>query len=359
MFEFKPDFETVMNRYEAWWNCAIVDRPLFSLNYLKDFSAHAPWPLPKEHATAKERWLDIEYLVESADAAFKNVVYFGDALPIVWPNLGPEVFAAFYGCPLEFGDTTSWSVPILGDWRAHSLAQLQLDRSNFYFKKLLEITDALLELGKDRFIVGYTDMHGGGDAIAAFRDPAKLCLDLIDHPQAVKKLNNRITTDFLEIYDSFHEKLAAAGMPSTTWLGATCRGKYHVPSADFSALISANMFTDFFLEGIVRECRHMDRNIYHLDGPNALRFLDLLLDIPEIHAIQWVAGAGRDYWGDWIDVYKRIQKAGKGFCVDLSPEDLDSFTEVFRPEGVWLNILNVADKDVAATVMKKVTAWRN
>jgi len=33
MFELKPDFEDVLNRYEAWWDCAVVDRPLVSMTF--------------------------------------------------------------------------------------------------------------------------------------------------------------------------------------------------------------------------------------------------------------------------------------------------------------------------------------
>jgi hypothetical protein len=50
----------------------------------------------------------------------------------------------------------------------------------------------------------------------------------------------------------------------------------------------------------------MDRCLYHLDGPQALRYLDRLLEIPAVHAIQWVPGAGRDYWVDWISLVTGI-----------------------------------------------------
>jgi hypothetical protein len=358
MFELKPDFEKVLERYEAWWHCEIVDRPLFCLNYLKDYDDHVPWPAPKNYTAIKDRWLDAEHIAENMDATLRNVVFFGDALPITWPNLGPEIFSAFYGCPLSFGESTSWTEPILADWHPESVTELKLSRSNYYFQQLEKLTDALLEKGREKFIVGYTDMHGGGDAVAAFRDPSTLCMDLIDYPQEVKALLHRITTEFLELYDYFHQKLSAAGMPSTTWLGATCHGKYHVPSEDFSALVSDNMFNEFFLDEIVRECQHMDKNIYHLDGPGALRYLDLLLEIPEIHAIQWVAGASRDYWMDWIEVYQRIQKAGKGFWIEIDIGDLNTFMDTFPPKGVWLNISNVGDKDSANAVMKAVEKWR-
>ena len=100
-------------------------------------------------------------------------------------------------------------------------------------------------------------------------------------------------------------------------------------------MISTKSFANLFLPGIIRECRHMDRCMYHLDGPQALRHLDLLLDIPEIHAIQWVPGAGRDYWGDWIDIYRKIQMRGKALQIlSIPAADLGWLFEVLRPEGV-------------------------
>jgi hypothetical protein len=357
MFELKPDFERVLDRYEAWWQCEIVDRPLVSMSFPKPESDRVPVP-EKDHATLRERWMDTTYVVERTVAQLRNSVHYADALPVGYPNLGPEVFSAFYGCPLEFGETTSWSEPILSDWSPESVDRLRLDQNNVYFRKILELTDALLEVGRDTFIVGYTDIHPGGDAIAAFRDPQKLCIDMIEHPEAVKALCERVTDDFIEVYDITYDKLSAAGMPSTTWLKATCRGKYHVPSNDFSCMISDRMFEEIFLPGIVRECRHMDRNIYHLDGPQALRYLDTLLALPEIHAIQWVPGAGRDDWADWVDVYRRIQAAGKAFCLYPPVEDLDDVFNALRPEGAWLIVGGVEDEAMAEAALAKVARWR-
>ncbi|MGC9347316.1 MAG: trimethylamine corrinoid protein 2 [Anaerolineae bacterium] len=358
MFELKPDFEGVMDRYEAWWQCEIVDRPLVSMSFGKPLDERVPVP-EKKHVTWRERWMDTTYVVERTVAQLRNRIYYADALPVTWPNLGPEVFSAFYGCPLEFGETTSWSEPILEDWTPQSVDTLQLDRNNVYFRKILELTDALLEVGRDTFIVGYTDIHPGGDAIAAFRDPQKLCIDMIEHPDAVKALCERVTDDFIEVYDLYYEKLSDAGMPSTTWLNATCRGRYHVPSNDFSCMVSEQMFEEIFLPGIVRECQHMDRNIYHLDGPQALRYLDTLLAIPEIHAIQWVPGAGQDHWADWVQVYRRIQAAGKACCLYPPVQDLDDVIEALRPEGAWLIVSGVENQAMAQAALKKVERWRH
>ena len=357
MFELKPDFEEVLNRYEAWWDCDIVDRPLVSMAFALPPDERSPVP-QKEHATIRDRWMDTAHMVARAEAHLRNTVHFADKLPIAWPNLGPEVFSAFYGCEIEYGEDTAWSKPVLADWSDASLEKLQLDRNSFYFQKLIEMTDALLDAGKDTFIVGYTDLHGGGDAIAAFRDPQELLMDTIEHPDAIKRLCDRITPEFLDVYDAFHSKLSAAGMPSTTWLQATCKGKYHVPSNDFSCMISDDAFEELFIPGIIRECKHMDRCIYHLDGPQALRYLDRLLEIPEIHAIQWVPGAGQDYWADHIEVYQRIQQKKKAFCLAVPAKDLNLLFEVLDPEGVWISsVSGISNQQEAEAALHKIAKW--
>ncbi len=356
MFEYKPDFEQVMDRYEAWWDCEILDRPLVSIAFAKPPEERRPAP-ETQHATVRERWMDTEYLVARTVARMANSVQYADALPVAYPNLGPEVFSAYYGCPMVYGERTAWSEPILADWSDDAVAALRLDEENFYFRKTLEMTDALLEAGRGKFIVGYTDLHGGADAIAAFRDPQQLCIDMLEHPRQVEALCDRITGEFLHAYDVFHERLAAAGMPSTTWLPATCRGKFHVPSNDFSCMISDEMFEATFLPGLIRECEHMDRCMYHLDGPGALRYLDRLLAVPSIHAIQWVPGAGSGRWRDSLEVYRRIQQAGKAFCIGLPAGDLDELFGLLRPEGAWLQLGGIADRSSADAALKAITRW--
>ncbi|MEW6754106.1 MAG: trimethylamine corrinoid protein 2 [Candidatus Latescibacterota bacterium] len=356
MFECKPDFEQVLERYEAWWDAQVLDRALVSITYPAPPARQVPWPAAR-HASLCDRWLDTDFAVRSTEARMANTVWAADALPIAFPNLGPEVFSACYGCPLEFGETTSWSVPVLRDWSPQAVDGLRLDRTSFYFRKLVEISDALVEVGRGRFIVGYTDVHPGGDAVAAFRDPQQLCIDVLERPHEVRALVERVTDDFLGFFDFFYARLSAQGMPCTSWLPATCRGRYHIPSNDFSCMISTPLFEEIFLPGIARECRHVDRSIYHLDGPQALRFLDLLLDVPEIQAIQWVPGAGHDHWVDWIPVYRRIQERGKAFCLSVPLEELDQVFAALRPEGAWIQLGGVPDEESARAALGAVARW--
>ena len=64
-------------------------------------------------------------------------------------------------------------------------------------------------------------------------------------------------------------------------------------------MISTAMFSDMFLASFVRELRHYEVSLYHLEGPSALRHLDTLLEIPELTAIQWLYGVGNGRCSDW------------------------------------------------------------
>ena len=48
---------------------------------------------------------------------------------------------------------------------------------------------------------------------------------------------------------------------------------------DFSCLISPKMFDEFCLTDTVECANHVDRTIYHLDGPGALKHLPRILAI--------------------------------------------------------------------------------
>jgi len=351
--EHVAHWEERLARQDAFWRCEIIDRPVVVMTAAKPRPEH-PWPQPKSYASPRERWMDTEWVVATALASARNTDYFGDALPTAWPNLGPELFSAFFGMEMEYTAETSWGVPNLSDWAQAD--DLVLDKDSFYWNKLLEMTDALLEAGRGTYYVGITDMHPGGDAIAAFRDPMQLNLDLLDALDDVKRLLDRVNRAYFEVFDFYYDKLAAAGQAITSWPGIASTKKWYVPSNDFSCMVSPEMFDDVFLPGITEECRHMEASIYHLDGPGALRHLDSLLGIPELNAIQWVYGAGNGRASDWFHVYQQCQEAGKGIQLTVGLDELDAVIANLRPEGVWLAV-EVNGPAQADEVIEKVGRW--
>jgi len=353
--EHVPDWEKRLARQDAFWQREIIDRPVVNIWLAKPNPAH-PWPAEKSWPAMKDRWMDTEYLVESRVAGIMNSDYLGDALPNAYPNLGPEVFSAFFGCEMEFSEGTSWTIPNLLDWAEAD--KVRFSRDNYYWKKLVEMTDALLEAGKGKFYVGNTDYHPGADAIAAFRDPLEFNMDMIERPEEIKKLLRYVTDVYFECIDYFFERFAAAQGAFSTWPGIVTTKRYYVPSNDFSIMISKEMFDELFLPGITEECDHMEANIYHLDGPGALRHLDSLLGIKSLNAIQWVYGAGNGRASDWLPVYKKCQAAGKGLQISLELDEIDLFMRELKPNGLWLTIYGVQDREQGEGILKRMMGWR-
>lgn len=352
--EHVPDWEKRLQRQDAFWSCEIVDRPVVIMSLSKE-NPDYPWPKEKKYSNLRDRWMDTEHVADLALASAMNAEYLGDALPHAWPNLGPEVFSAFFGAPLEFGEDTSWSIPILEDWA--DVGEVRFSEDDLYWKKIIELTDALLAVGSGKFYTGMTDFHPGGDAIAALRDPLQLNYDMIEHLDEVRSFLPYITEVYLRVYDFFYEKLRSSGQAICTWAGVVSTKKWLVPSNDFSCMISSKMFDDVFLPSIAEECRHYEASLYHLDGPDALKHLDSLLAIEELSAIQWVYGAGNGRASDWVWVYQRCQAAGKGLQIHLGLDELDLFMDALRPEGLWLSIGGVSDRDQAESVIKRIAAW--
>src|SRR6185436_10248725 len=97
---FKPDFARTVERFEAWWQCELIDRPPLSVQ-VKPISRTPARPAP---ADLRQRWMDVEYVVESSIDAMEHQAFVGDTFPTFWPNVGPEISSAIFGCEMEFGE---------------------------------------------------------------------------------------------------------------------------------------------------------------------------------------------------------------------------------------------------------------
>jgi hypothetical protein len=349
-----PDWEQRLARVDAFWDRQIIDRPVVCV-YAPKHDPRYPRPASKNHASHRERWMDFEYVADCALADVMNREYLGDALPNVYPNLGPEIFNGFLGMELEFGESTAWSKPNLHDWAG--IDAIRFDPANAYWRAMCTLTDTLLAKGQGKFYTGLTDFHPGGDAAAAFRDPQEFNIDLIESPAEVKRLVRKVTDLYFQIFDLSWRRVQAAGQAITAWPGIVSTRKWYVPSNDFSCMVSPAMFREFFLSGLAEECRALEASIYHLDGPNALWHLDSLLEIKELNAIQWVYGAGHGRSSDWLPVYQRCQAAGKGLQLWLGVDEYDLFMEQLRPEGLYISTW-VGSKEEGEALLKKVARWR-
>ena len=208
--EGMPHFDMAMRRVNAWYANQIIDRPPVRFMAHNAFLDAATEDIAALSRKEKEAWwFNVELQVDLYLKSIEGRRFHGETFPVYFPNLGPDVYASFYGAELVFGEITSYSVPFLQKW--DDVDQLKLDLDNRYFKKLEELTVHALERCKEKSLVGYTDLHPGLDCAAAWRDPLQLCIDLIESPDQVKQLVEIAIADFEMIYDHFNRMLKAAG----------------------------------------------------------------------------------------------------------------------------------------------------
>lgn len=350
---FKPDMHQTRNRFAAWWHGLVLDRPPVTLHVTPRRPYHGP---AGDHASARERWLDVEYQVEHAISDMVRRDYLGDAFPHFVPDVGPELAGTLLGCELSFTEDTSWSEPIIHDIRQWAeLLEREPDFTGPYWRAIEQMTDLAIERAHGRYLVGVTDLHGAFDTMAALRDPQQLCLDLADDPELIREVSLRLAGVFREAFDRLWARIRAAGMGCTTWAPLYHDGPAYLPSCDFWCMLGPDVARDLVLPSITEEMTGLEHSLFHLDGPDALRHLDLLLALPQLDAVQWVYGAGAGPATRRLDVYRRIIDAGKSVQVIAPAAEALTILEQLGPHGLWLSVTDpFASADEARAYLARV-----
>ena len=351
---YKPDIDEALGRYEAWWNGEMIGRCAVQVTAWRGGRGKAP----AAPATAERQWTDIGFMMENRIYAFENIFYGGEAMPVFWPNLGPDLLTAMIceGAQIRYGEGTgtTWVSPCA---KSPSELKLAFDRDNRYWKLISEMTLEASKHAKDSYIVGITDLHASLDVLAAALGAENLCLALIDEPEAIEKLQDRVFELFVEIYEAF-DSIIRPYQPNgtTTTLEIWSKKRYYANVCDFIYLISTPMFDRFALPIVRRETEYFDETCFHVDGIGSLGHLDSILALEKLKSIQWVYGAGATTSKDWLGVYKRIDAAGKQIFAHGPPQDLKYILEAVPPERV-LYATSCSSEDEARDYLREVEKW--
>ena len=114
------------------------------------------------------------------------------------------------------------------------------------------MTRIALQKSAGRFLVGYTDCMEPGRA-ADWPTPQRLCFDWSDCPENVheRRLANE---NFLAVFDHYDAVLKATEI-SVTWMASP--REMHVPSYQFTNMVSPEIFGEFYPPSLLAEVTHM------------------------------------------------------------------------------------------------------
>lgn len=278
-------------------------------------------------------------------------LYLGEAFPTASLSFGPDTFSAYLGCGLEYMEDrfTSWAIPSIEDWDAPP--SFRFDPSNEWWRHMARVLDYAAARAKGRYLISCPDTHAGGDALAAMRGQGKLCLDLIDSPDKVEWAMARLEDAVVPYFDGVFGILRKY-QEETPCMGCGMPGNSCTVQCDFIALISTAMMERFFLREMRLQTEYLDYSFFHLDGPDAIKHLDLILEMPELNGLNYVVGHGGDFGFDkQIELYQRVQAAGKIAVFGVSKDQLETVLEALDPKKVFLR-MGAASEAEARAILK-------
>jgi hypothetical protein len=263
------------------------------------------------------------------------------------------ILSNYLGCPMRFvNERTTWSDHILKDWETRPTYRCDLE------VEWWRISEALLRAAAERtdgYYVGAPDLNGPTEMLSRLRSPGKLALDLYDQPHHLKPALAEINAAWYGYWQAVTEITSPLG-GNFHWMGVWSDRPSTDLQSDFSCMISPEMFDEYFLPFIDEQTTMVERTLYHLDGPGAVRHLDSLLGLPYLDGIQWVPGAGAKPTVEWLPLLQRIQDAGKLVYAYCDQHNVRTILSELRPEGVMLvtSCDNVAE---AEQLLENVSVW--
>ncbi|MCG3150035.1 MAG: hypothetical protein PCFJNLEI_03502 [Verrucomicrobiae bacterium] len=336
--EFCPDFPAIARRYEAWWAHACDDRPLFIAS--ANSNPARPRTRRLELLGQPDEWLAAKQL----DLSQTHSV--GDALPHIRVDFGPVLLGGLLGGKIEFGSDTTWTHAFIDDdWS--NAPDWRLRDDNQYWKQFQHLTRLVAAEARSRFLVCAPDFGGSADVLLNLRGPTGLCLDVLEHPDRVRAAIDAIYPAWRQAYTEFYRLTVGAGAGVLTWVQLWSNRPYMPPACDFNYLIGPDEFQRLCLPDIARQAATAGRAVFHLDGPGAARHIDALLELPELQAIQFTPGEGTPSAVAWLEMFRKIQRAGKSVLISCPANEVLVLLEELRPDGLalWTGGLPAAELD--------------
>ncbi len=362
-FIYKENWQDARRHWVAFWEGEIIDRPCLMIRAPKYPEAKyrlkdCPFPTRKEYVVPEPedpftKWTNINYQIEHQEAVCRSTHYLGESIPFPVVQMA---WCAYYGGPLQYGSDTIWPMPFIESWS--KAPDWSKDWDDWGWRHLKKATQAMVEAAAEKYFVGTPPFFyaGPSDMLSAMRGPSRFLMDLVEHPEAIKHASKMIRRTYLKMYDELQEIRSKEGEGYCSWLEAWSGKRMAAFQSDVSCMISPKMFEEFIIPELEELSGAMDCSFYHLDGPEALKHVDMICELPKVTVIQWVPGVGQPIGAYWMDLYKKIQAKGKGLYIHVPKGELETIIRELNPRRLLLK-MEARDMAEAKRIFKKAAFW--
>lgn len=335
---YKLNWEETKEKFRNYWAHKNTGRPLMCViarrpeieqysdgtpvdgGYLGQICQGKYYNMPDElmWKDMEDKYQDPQRIVDRYRFFCDTHAFLGESFPNLNVDFGPGSLAAYLGSEIGFKEDTVWFNKCLDGW--DGVPKLQFDPENKWFKKHINLVKSCRELSGNDFYVDMPDLMENIDVLASLRGAQETLFDLLDEPEKVGERIQEVTDVYYDYYDRFYDAIKdEKGGNAYTVFQIWGPGRTVKLQCDFSAMMSPEDFRKYIQPSLRTQSENVDHVLYHLDGPQAIKHMDALMEIDGIDALQWTSGdAGPDgTLPDWDVIYDKAIAAGKSIWVKV------------------------------------------
>lgn len=318
--KYKSNWDEAYSRMMAWWEGDGLDRPVLIPYVRKD---GAPKLAPAcDPGTQEARDLHEEYRLAANRHFLEHRHFLAETAPYAGTGYGSSLctLAAMAGARVQYtAETgTAWIQEEPGLYE-RELPEFREDSPPYAF--------AVRMIRRHAEVFGYDCILGADvmldplTTLSMMRGAGKLCMDLVEQPEMVRRWADRLGELFLRMAAGYRVARALQGRREHyNWTGAWAPGDVEALQCDFSAMLSPEMFRAFAMPHLEREAAFYDYALWHLDGTDEIRHLEDICSVPRVRAIQWV-DTRREGPLIRVDLFRKVLKLGRSVIFGVRSSD--------------------------------------
>jgi hypothetical protein len=324
------DWEGLKKRWCAWWEHDVYDGAFVCVTGPR--SDVCPAQVPE--VDVETQWLDVDFMIQRDLERVRTTFWGGGALP-VFTHLWSAGHALIFGCEPHYAPDTVWvdPAPVGPD----GYPAFEGWRESKWWPWMQHLVGSAARASQGRYMVGpYLGNHAG-DNLALILGTENLLLKIATDRawvvHAVKELSDILNEVIARLWELVDPRITGIE-GSASYAGSWSPGRVLAFDCDISCMISPRDFREIFLPPLLESMSRVDHRVYHLDGTVALQHLPTLLALPELHAIQWIPGAGHEAALQWVPLIREIQSKSKSVVVYCEAAEVEPLLSEVRPEGL-------------------------
>lgn len=349
-------------RNRDWWEGRLPGTALIMVAAPDQAFTPSPGPLSADYRLTE---LDPAFHAWRAENDLGSQLWLGDSVPRSYPVIASNLYllAGVCGWEWRFHHETAW---LAADVKALERLPTAFERSH----PLIQATDACLRavgsVVRGRGFVSAPPMLDGFTVLSQLLGGEAFSDALLNDGERVEAWLAAWTRLMTEAHAHFAAVAASCGPAlGSSWLPVCAPGRFETVQCDAGVLVSPAMYRRFVLPGLRAQLAGLDHALYHLDGVEQVRFLDLLATLPGIDGIQWNPQPGQGLIDDprWIDVFRGIRRRGWKLhfnaCESRCVATVERVIRALGPDGLSFTLPQFPSEAEALAAYRHLTSISN